>query len=135
VALPSNMLPASAGRAVPPPSGRRGAPLSDTPPVGCSTRPRLRARRSIVVQVGDARASDRDARALACSLSELGIDVRYLGVLESAASIAESAVDVHADAVEICLAGGRGVALLRQLLRELDRVGLRHVSIVVHRVD
>jgi hypothetical protein len=39
------------------------------------------------------------------------------------------------DAVELCLTPGSGVPLLRELLRELIRIGGRDVSIVVHKVE
>jgi methylmalonyl-CoA mutase cobalamin-binding subunit len=60
--------------------------------------------------------------------------VEYLGRDLSAGHIAASAVEAKADAVELCLAGSGGVGLLRELLRELDRLGRREVGIVVHRV-
>jgi methylmalonyl-CoA mutase cobalamin-binding domain/chain len=90
---------------------------------------------SVVVLAGDARRSDRGALALAKALGEAGIDIVYLGRENSARRIAESVADTPADAVEVCLAGGGGIALLRDLLRELDRLDRREVSIVVHRVD
>ena len=58
----------------------------------------------------------------------------YLGREESARRIALSAADAHADAVEVCVAGGGAVPLLRDLLRELRRLDCSGVSIVVHKV-
>jgi methylmalonyl-CoA mutase cobalamin-binding subunit len=87
----------------------------------------------VVVLTGGARAGDPVARALAESLCALGIETTYLGRQESARQIALAVADLHADAVELCLGGG-GVRLLRDLLRELERIGRRDVSIVVHRV-
>jgi transcription antitermination factor NusA-like protein len=50
--------------------------------------------------------------------------------------IAAVAATQRADAVELCVGSGGGkVPLLRELLRELIRIGRRDVSIVVHRVD
>lgn len=93
-----------------------------------------RRHRSLVVSVGDARGSDGAARALASALGDVGIETRYLGQQSCAREIALSVVDAEADAVELCLTGGGGVALLRDLLRELTRRDRRGVSIVVHRV-
>jgi hypothetical protein len=87
----------------------------------------------VVVLSGGTRAGDGVARALAESLSTLRIETTYLGRRESAREIASAIADLRADAVELCLGGG-GVRLLRDLLRELERIGRRDVSIVVHRV-
>jgi methylmalonyl-CoA mutase cobalamin-binding domain/chain len=94
-----------------------------------------RPRRSVVVVAGGLGTSDRAARALAESLDEIGIATTYLGREERAGYIAAFATEEKADAIELCLeAGGRGVLLLRELLRELIRVGRSDVSIVVHRL-
>jgi methylmalonyl-CoA mutase cobalamin-binding subunit len=99
---------------------------------GGVTHPR---RRSLVVLAAEeTRASDGDARALAASLGERGIDALYLGREESARRIAASAAETRADAVELCVCGSGASALLRDLLRELRRVNRREVSIVVHKV-
>jgi methylmalonyl-CoA mutase cobalamin-binding subunit len=90
-----------------------------------------RPRTSVVVFVGETRANDRGAQALARSLHEAGVEILYLGRERSATC----AADVRADAVEVCVAGGGAVALLRELLRELTRLDRRGVSIVVHRVQ
>jgi methylmalonyl-CoA mutase cobalamin-binding subunit len=91
--------------------------------------------RSVVAFVGDGRASDQEARALAASLGEAGIEIRYLGAETSVRRIAASVVEIRADAVEVCLAGRGGLALLRDLLRELRRVDRHEVSLVVRRVQ
>lgn len=39
------------------------------------------------------------------------------------------------DAVELCVYGRDGVLMVRELMRELDRIGRRDVSIVVRRMD
>lgn len=59
----------------------------------------------------------------------------YLGREGNAARIAAVVVDERADAVEVCLTGGGGVMLLRELLRELTYAGRRDVSIGVHRIE
>ena len=87
-----------------------------------------------MVQVGDARGSDSAARALAGSLGETGVEIVYLGTQGSGRRIAASAAEAGVDAVEVCVAGGGGVAVLRDLLRELTRLGRREISIVVHRL-
>jgi methylmalonyl-CoA mutase cobalamin-binding domain/chain len=87
-----------------------------------------------VVLAGERRGGERPARALAESLALVGIEAIYIGHEPSPARIAQAAVSRSADAVELCLAGGGGVLLLRQLLRELDRIGRRDLSLVVHRV-
>lgn len=69
------------------------------------------------------------------SLEALGVETIYLGQQRSAQRIAAAVVEAEADAVEVCLAGGNGVVLLRELLRELIRVGHRDVSIVVHKAE
>jgi methylmalonyl-CoA mutase cobalamin-binding subunit len=76
---------------------------------------------------------DRPARALQASLGELGVETIYLGAEDRAHHIAAVADAEAADAVELCLVGGGGILLLRELLRELIRIGRRDVSIVVHR--
>jgi methylmalonyl-CoA mutase cobalamin-binding domain/chain len=95
-----------------------------------------RRRRALVVLVGNPSTGDRAARALAGSLGELGIDTTYLGREENARRVATAVVERQADALELCLArGGRGVLLLRHLLRELMNAGRRDVSIVIHRIE
>jgi methylmalonyl-CoA mutase cobalamin-binding subunit len=94
-----------------------------------------RQRKSIVVFAGEARVSDDGARALAHSLGKTGIEAVYVGRQVNAPEIAASAIAAEADAVELCLAGAGGVRLLRELLRELDRLGRRELGIVVHRVQ
>ena len=59
----------------------------------------------------------------------------YLGREGNAARIAAVVVDERADAIEVCLTGGGGVMLLRELLRELARAGRSDVSIRVHRIE
>lgn len=95
-----------------------------------------RPRRSLVVLAGGTGASDSDhgARALVASLGAIGIEAVYLGREESAQRIATAVAEENADAVELLLAAG-GVLLLRELLRELIRLGRRDVSIVVHRAE
>jgi len=95
----------------------------------------LRQRRSVVVFAGQGRASDRGALALAGSLHEAGVEILYLGREPSARRIAVCAAEACADAVEVCVAGGGAVVLLRDLLRELKRIDRPAVSIVVHRVQ
>jgi methylmalonyl-CoA mutase cobalamin-binding subunit len=95
----------------------------------------LRQRRSVVVFAGQTRASDRGALALANSLNASGVEILYLGREVSARRIATCAADAGADAVEVCVAGGGAVLLLRDLLRELKRLDRRGISIVVHRVQ
>lgn len=95
----------------------------------------LRERTSVVVFAGETHASDRGAHALAGSLHEAGVEIVYLGREASAQRIATCAVDVCADAVEVCVAGGGAIVLLRDLLRELRRLDRGGVSIVVHRVQ
>jgi methylmalonyl-CoA mutase cobalamin-binding domain/chain len=94
-----------------------------------------RRRKVVVVFVGDARGSDRGARALASSLEETGIEILYLGRATTARRIALSAAEAGAEAVEVCIARGGAVTLLRDLLRELKLVDRREISIVVHRVQ
>ena len=94
-----------------------------------------RQRRSLVVLAGDGRTSDMGARALARSLAEAGVEVRYMGREPSARQIAAAVTEERADAVEFCVVGGGGVVLLRELLRELRKTERRRVSIVVHRVQ
>jgi methylmalonyl-CoA mutase cobalamin-binding domain/chain len=97
--------------------------------------PTLRRRKAIVVFVGDDRVGDRGARALEGSLREVGIDSLYLGHQTDAAQIAACAHAAGADTLEICVAGGPAVRLLRELLQELRRLGRPDLSIVVHRVQ
>jgi methylmalonyl-CoA mutase cobalamin-binding subunit len=87
----------------------------------------------VVVFLADERTNDRAARALLNSLGEAGIDVLYLGRQRCASRIAASAAATRADSVEVCMADGFGVVVLRELLRELTRLNRREVSLVVHR--
>ena len=84
--------------------------------------------------VGDERMGDAGARALSRSLQVAGIDTVYVGRPGGAPEIAALATNLRADAVELCLPHGGGVTVLRDLLRELRRLGRPEVGIVVHRV-
>jgi methylmalonyl-CoA mutase cobalamin-binding domain/chain len=108
----------------------KASPSSPTP-----AKAIRRERRSVVVMAGDGRTSDRGARALAQSLADAGTPILYLGRARSAQQIAHAAAEAEADAVELCLPGAGGVMLIRELLRELNGLGRRHVSLVVHRVQ
>lgn len=110
----------------------QGDALQTPEPASAPLAPR-RPRRCVVALAGNPRTGDRAARALAESLRGLGIETKYLGKEDSAHRIALAVADERADAVELCLGGG-GVMLLRELLRELARIGRRDVSIVVHRI-
>jgi methylmalonyl-CoA mutase cobalamin-binding subunit len=90
------------------------------------------ARRSLIVLVGDAARGERHAQALAGSLEATGVETIQLGREEDASRIAALAAEHEADAIELCVAGGRGVPLLHRLLRELIALGRRDVRIVVH---
>ena len=94
-----------------------------------------RRRRAVVVLAGTGSTTDRSALSLTDSLDQLGVETVYLGREGDAARIAAVVVDEQADSVEVCLTGGGGVMLLRELLRELTRAGRRDVSICVHRID
>jgi methylmalonyl-CoA mutase cobalamin-binding subunit len=91
-----------------------------------------RARRSLIVLVGDAALGERHAQALAVSLAASGVETIQLGRERDAGRIAALAAEHEADAIELCVAGTRGVPLLHQLLRELIALGRRDVRIVVH---
>jgi len=93
-----------------------------------------RPRRGLVAIVGHIRTSDRHARAVADSLAEHGISASFLGRVDCPAQLATTIAHEDAGMVELFLASGRGVAFLRDLLRELGRVGRQDVSIVVHRL-
>jgi methylmalonyl-CoA mutase cobalamin-binding subunit len=67
-------------------------------------------------------------------MHEAGFEILYLGREGNARRIARCAAHVHADSVEVCVAGGGAAALLRELLRELRRLDRGGISIVVHRV-
>jgi methylmalonyl-CoA mutase cobalamin-binding domain/chain len=94
-----------------------------------------RPRRAVVVLAGGGGMSDGPARGLLASLGELGVETVYLGREANARRIAAVVVEERADVVELCLAGAGGVLLLRELLRELNQIGRRDVSIVVQRVE
>jgi methylmalonyl-CoA mutase cobalamin-binding subunit len=78
---------------------------------------------------------ERRVRALVDSLAEQGIEAICLKEGFSARRIAAAAAEQRADAIELCLTGAGGVLLLRQLLRELDEISQRGISIVVRRLD
>ena len=94
-----------------------------------------RPRKSLVVLAACEGTEDNSARFIAKALAEIGVETTYLGREQSAERIARAAADERADAVELCLCQGAGVQLLRELLRELIRLGRRNVSIVVHRIE
>ena len=94
-----------------------------------------RRRRSLVVLAGAGPPSDSGARTLAASLADAGVEVSYIGRETSARKIAAAAAELGADAVEVCVVGGRNVSLLRELLHELREIDRRGVSIVVHRIQ
>jgi methylmalonyl-CoA mutase cobalamin-binding subunit len=91
-----------------------------------------RARRSLVVLVGDAALGERHAQALAASLAASGVETIQLGREHDARRIAALAAEHEADAIEVCVAGAQGVSLVHELLRELIALGRRDVRIVVH---
>jgi methylmalonyl-CoA mutase cobalamin-binding subunit len=93
-----------------------------------------RPHKAVILLSAAARTGDRVALALAESLRELGVDTIYLGREDSVSRIVEVVAEEGADAVEVCVEGPYGIRLLRDLLRELNRVGHRDVSIVVHKV-
>jgi methylmalonyl-CoA mutase cobalamin-binding subunit len=92
-----------------------------------------RRRRSVVVVAGDVRTGDARARALATWLDKVGVEATYLGRVDDAVSVAAAVCEQGADTVEVYVAPGGGVLVLRDLLRRLTEVGRRDVSIVVHR--
>jgi methylmalonyl-CoA mutase cobalamin-binding subunit len=94
-----------------------------------------RERRSVVAVMGSARASDSVAQAPAESLPSYGVEAVYLGRLESPRHLATATVKERATTIELCLARSGRVSWLRELLRELARVGRRDVSVVVHRTE
>jgi methylmalonyl-CoA mutase cobalamin-binding subunit len=100
-----------------------------------ASRDRRRPRRCVVVLAGQGQPSDGAVEALLASLREFGVTTRYLGREQSARRIAQVVRDEHADTVELCLAGGGGLSLLRDLLHEFVESGRRDVSIVPHRVE
>ncbi len=93
-----------------------------------------RPRRAIVVLAGSGRANGRSVEALAESLDQLGVETIHVGREDDASRIATLVARERADTVELCLTGTGGVALLRNLLRALNEIGRREVTIVVHRV-
>jgi methylmalonyl-CoA mutase cobalamin-binding subunit len=96
-------------------------------------RPR---KRSLVVLAGRGHVDERGAHALMKSLGHVGIEAIYLAPESSPRRIATAAVAEQADAIELCIAThGGGGSILRELLRELDRLDRRQVRIVVHRMN
>jgi methylmalonyl-CoA mutase cobalamin-binding subunit len=87
------------------------------------------------VLAGDGRPSDEGTQALTRSLTEAGVEISYIGREHNARRIAVAAADAEADAVEVCVAGGGSVVLVRELLRELKSMDGGGISIVVHRVN
>lgn len=94
-----------------------------------------RPRRSLVVLASAGPQWEAPARALTQSLEQLGVQATYLGEEEDAQAIAAAVVHHGADGVDLCLTGGRGVLMLRELLRALVDLGRSDVSIVVHRLN
>lgn len=85
--------------------------------------------------VGCEKIGDAGAEALSRSLEVAGIETVYVGRPGGATEIAALANDLRADSVELCLPHGGGITVLRDLLRELRRLGRPEVGIVVHRVQ
>jgi CTP:molybdopterin cytidylyltransferase MocA len=93
-----------------------------------------RARKAVVVLVGDQPTVGQSIFRLLDALDELGVATTYLGREHDGARIAATAAGLGADTVEVCIAGCGGVRVLRELLRELIALDRGNVSIVVHRV-
>jgi methylmalonyl-CoA mutase cobalamin-binding subunit len=94
-----------------------------------------RPRRSLVVVASAGPQWEAPARALTHSLEQRGVQATYLGEEEDPRAIVAAVLYHGADGVELCLTGGRGVLLLRDLLRALVELGRSDVSIVVHRLN
>jgi hypothetical protein len=102
----------------------------DVTPIPAS---RARRRRRSVVAVAGSTTSETAADRLLAMLTELGVQPTYLGREEDVGRIAAAVAEQRADAVDLCLGRHGGVVVVRNLLRELSRVGRRDVSIVIHR--
>lgn len=96
-----------------------------------ATRPR---RKSVVALARQASTDERAASALVASLVRFGFDVRYLGREDSPQRLAAAVAEEGADAVELCIAHNIPVELVRELLRELAKVGRSDARIVFHRI-
>lgn len=83
---------------------------------------------------GYGRVNERGAVALSAELNATGFEALYVGEEQSAHRIAEIAAAENADAIELCLGTHGGVRILRDLVRELDRLSRRQVSVVIHRI-
>ena len=66
---------------------------------------------------------DRGARVIARALQDAGMDVVYTGLHQSAAAIAQCAVDEDADAVGLSILSGAHLTLFPAVLAELDQRG------------
>jgi methylmalonyl-CoA mutase cobalamin-binding domain/chain len=100
-----------------------------------SFRHRRVPRIAAIVVAPDCAHGERSAASIGAALTELGVEVRYVGRERDPKRIAAFVVDNAADSIEVCLNSTGGGHFLLMLLRELTAVGRRHVSIVVHRAE
>jgi methylmalonyl-CoA mutase cobalamin-binding subunit len=94
-----------------------------------------RPRKAVVALAAHSGGHEPAVETLAESLGAVGVETMCLGRVDSATHIAAAVSAARADAVELFIAeGSAGVPLLRELLRELIRLDMRSVSVVVHRI-
>lgn len=82
--------------------------------------------RIIVAKVG-LDGHDRGVRVVAKALQEAGMEVVYLGLRQTAESVAEAALQEDADAVGISLLSAAHMTLFPKILEELRKRQLDHV--------
>ncbi|HJQ94260.1 MAG TPA: cobalamin B12-binding domain-containing protein [Acidimicrobiia bacterium] len=74
---------------------------------------------------------DRGARVVALALRDAGIEVIYLGLRQSPASIAAAAVEEDVDVVGLSILSGAHMTLASKVLEELKQADADDIRVVV----
>lgn len=90
------------------------------------TTPSQRPIRIVVAKVG-LDGHDRGIRVVAKALQDAGMEVIYLGLRQTAESVAEAALQEDVDAVGISMLSAAHMTLFPRVLEELRKRGLHHV--------
>lgn len=102
--------------------------MSDEAKSGKAVRANERPIRIVVAKVG-LDGHDRGVRVVAKALQEAGMEVIYLGLRQTPASVAEAALQEDVDAVGVSIHSAAHMTLFPKLLEELAERGLDQVLV------
>jgi methylmalonyl-CoA mutase C-terminal domain/subunit len=102
--------------------------LSDEAKSSAKAGAKERPIRIVVAKVG-LDGHDRGVRVVAKALQEAGMEVIYLGLRQTPASVAEAALQEDVDAVGVSIHSAAHMTLFPKLLEELAERGLDHVLV------